>query len=622
MIKRMRKWLTAVTVLTVTAAAGAPAALLTDARAAEAAETKSAQDSVTCPKGWNSEDPGWYRAYMKQRAAGTEEALPDSSTARVSVLSAYSKTQWKTTSGKVSFYHDPEDTEGCEVIPVVDVSKYDGTVNYRKLKNSGVSGVIIRCGYRTSSGGSIYTDPYWIYNVKQATAAGLHVGVYFFSQAKTTAEAKAEAAYTLKLLQGETGRWYPGDYVKEKKSGRSGTNCYGIDLPVFMDVEYVGDGGRLARAHLSKAAQTRVAKAYCQAMKDAGYDAMVYASSNFFVNKLDGTALYQAGYPLWMARYYNYAYRSTSSVSASNLYRNRAAVDYWQCSETARVGGINTNVDLNFWYRPASWTSGNIGIRKAAPSGISVGTANGLNVQSVSRTGIRLSWNAAENAGGYRLYYSTSRNGSYRHTDVSGTAFTLNGLKSDREYYFKVRAYQTKEDGSRVYGKTSGILSASTSQTNSFHLVARSKTHLRSGAGTAYRVRKSVKKGTKLQFVRWTSDKHGAAWAKVKYGSSVYYVSRSMVKYPTPKIRDLRGVSAGASGVKLSWKKTSAAYYKVYRSTSSATGFRCVKNTRTASWKDTTGKAGVTYYYKVRGAKNYNGRRCLGAFSSAAAVRR
>jgi GH25 family lysozyme M1 (1,4-beta-N-acetylmuramidase) len=615
MTKRMKKWLTAATVLTVTAAAGVPSAALTDVHAAEAGAAQSGSETVTCPKGWNSDDPGWYRAYRKQHAEGTEQALTESGTGGVSIRSAYTKTRWKTASGTVSFYHDPEDTDGCEVIPVVDVSKYDGTADYKKLKKSGVSGVIIRCGYRTSSTGAIYTDPYWIYNVKKATAAGLHVGVYFFSQAKTTSEARAEAEYTLKLLRGESGRWYPGDYVKERTSGRSGTNCYGIDLPVFMDVEYVEGSGRLAGAKLSKTAQTRVAKAFCQTIKEGGYDAMVYASSNFFVNKLDGTALYEAGYPLWMARYYNYAYRSTSSVSASNLYRNRDAVDYWQCSETARVSGINTNVDLNFWYRPASWTSGNTGIGKAVPSGVSVGKTNGLKVKSASKTGISLSWNPTENASGYRLYYSTSRSGSYRHADISGTSYTLNGLKSDREYYFKVRAYR-EDNGKRVYGKTSGTAAASTSQTNSFHLVARGKANLRAGAGTEYRVRKSVKKGTRLQFVRWTSDRHGAAWAKVKYGSSVLYVSKSTVKYATPKIRNLRSTSAGASSVRLSWKKTSASYYKIYRSTSRTSGFRCVKNTKAVSFKDTGRKTGVTYYYKVRGAKNYSGRRCLGAFSS------
>ena len=95
----------------------------------------------------------------------------------------------------------------------IDVSKWNGTIDWNAVKNSGISYVIIRCGYRGSSQGSLIEDPMYKKNIKGATDAGLKVGVYFFTQAITKAEAVEEESMVLELVKN-----------------------YRISYPIFIDV--------------------------------------------------------------------------------------------------------------------------------------------------------------------------------------------------------------------------------------------------------------------------------------------------------------------------------------------------------------------------------------------------
>ena len=115
----------------------------------------------------------------------------------------------------------------------IDVSKHNGNINWTEVKNSGVSFVIIRCGYRGSSTGALIEDPKFKANVQGATAAGLKVGIYFFTQAVNQIEAVEEASMTVSLIKN-----------------------YKISYPVFLDVEASGgraDGLDLSLIHISQA---------------------------------------------------------------------------------------------------------------------------------------------------------------------------------------------------------------------------------------------------------------------------------------------------------------------------------------------------------------------------------
>lgn len=197
----------------------------------------------------------------------------------------------------------------------IDVSEFQGRIDWAKVASDGVEFAIVRLGGRRSQSGEFYEDDTVQYNLAQARANGILVGAYYFSQAITEEEAREEAAESLRIL---------GDFE--------------LDLPVFLDVEYVNNGGRLYEADLSAEEQTAICLAYCGAMAEAGLEAGVYAA--FLGYPIHAKPLTDAGYYVWHAHW-------SQSTSLTAWY------DYWQFSATGHVNGIVGDVDLDYWYRPA-----------------------------------------------------------------------------------------------------------------------------------------------------------------------------------------------------------------------------------------------------------------------------
>ncbi len=242
-------------------------------------------------------------------------------------------TGWQTLDGKV-YYFDKSgnkvtgeqviqgakynfDSDGVlnngSAIMGIDVSKYNGNIDWDAVKNSGVSYVIIRCGYRGYTQGSIIIDSKFEQNIKGATNAGLKVGVYFYSQAIDEVEAVEEASFVL-------------DVVKN----------YKITYPIFLDVEYSGAAGNTGRADgLSKAERTAVCKAFCETIRSGGYTAGVYANKTWLETMLDPNQL--SSHKIWLAQY-----------AATPTYTGR--YDMWQYKSTGKVSGISGNVDMNLSY--------------------------------------------------------------------------------------------------------------------------------------------------------------------------------------------------------------------------------------------------------------------------------
>ncbi len=190
----------------------------------------------------------------------------------------------------------------------IDVSKWNGTIDWQAVKNSGVNYVIIRCGYRGSSTGALVEDPKFRANIKGASDAGIKVGIYFFSQAVNRNEAVEEASMVLELIKG-----------------------YKISYPVFLDVE--SSGGRADG--IDKNTRTDVIKAFCETIQNSGYTAGVYANKSWLTNKIDAGQL--GRYKIWLAQY-----------ASTPTYTGR--YDMWQYKSTGRVTGISGNVDLNLSY--------------------------------------------------------------------------------------------------------------------------------------------------------------------------------------------------------------------------------------------------------------------------------
>ena len=240
----------------------------------------------------------------------------------------YKYTGWQTIDGKVYFFDaNGNKVTGAQVIQGaqysfdsngvmvssngilgIDVSKWNGSIDWNAVKNSGVSYVIIRCGYRGSSQGSLVEDPKYRTNIQGATAAGLKVGVYFFTQAVNEIEAVEEASMVLSLVSG-----------------------YKLSYPIFLDVE--SSGGRADG--ISKETRTAVCKAFCQTIKNSGYTAGVYANKTWFTNYIDAGQL--GAYRIWLAQY-----------ASKPTYTGR--YDIWQYSSKGKVGGISGNVDMNLSY--------------------------------------------------------------------------------------------------------------------------------------------------------------------------------------------------------------------------------------------------------------------------------
>lgn len=191
----------------------------------------------------------------------------------------------------------------------IDVSKWNGSIDWNAVANAGVSYVIIRCGYRGSSTGALIEDPKFRSNISGAKAAGLKVGAYFFTQAVNEVEAVEEASMAINLC-----------------------SAYGLNLPLFLDVE--SSGGRADG--IGSEMRTSVVKAFCKTVQNSGYTAGVYANKTWFTSYMNVGQL--TGYKIWLAQY-----AAAPTYTASRY-------DYWQYSSKGSIPGISGKVDLNIKY--------------------------------------------------------------------------------------------------------------------------------------------------------------------------------------------------------------------------------------------------------------------------------
>ena len=188
----------------------------------------------------------------------------------------------------------------------IDVSKFQGSIDWNAVKADGITFAIIRCGYRGYGSGALVEDSTYRQNIQGAINAGLRVGVYFYSQAINEAEAVEEASMVLSLVSG-----------------------YSLPLGVYDDTESVG-GGR-ANA-LSAAERTACAVAFCETIRSAGYSAGVYSYASWFYNALNFANI--SKYNIWIAQY-----RDTLSFSYKH--------NIWQYTGSGSVNGISKPVDMN-----------------------------------------------------------------------------------------------------------------------------------------------------------------------------------------------------------------------------------------------------------------------------------
>lgn len=214
----------------------------------------------------------------------------------------YTKLQKK--ADKMSYYDNGRSVSYLGV----DLSKYNGEVDFVALKEAGVEFVMLRLGSRGYGSGQIMLDENFEENMKKATDAGLEIGVYFFSQAITAEEAVEESNFIIQTLAN-----------------------YKITYPVAFDMEYVENDKARIEA-LSRDEKTAVAKAFLQNTKVAGYQPLIYGTKEWLIKQIDLTKLTE--YDIWLSQQKDmpdYPYK----------------FQMWQYSLEGEISGVNGDVGLN-----------------------------------------------------------------------------------------------------------------------------------------------------------------------------------------------------------------------------------------------------------------------------------
>lgn len=191
----------------------------------------------------------------------------------------------------------------------VDVSEWQGNIDWEKVRATGISFAIIRCGFRQTHGSEVKEDANFRDNIEGAIKAGLKVGVYFFGTAKNEQEAIEEAEFTINLIKD-----------------------YNLTYPVVYDSESFNTG-RLKGVSYSTITDNILT--FTETVASYGYETMVYSYHNALTYMLEMGKL--EGKLIWLAHF----------VDKTNYKGN---YNIWQYSDHGRVDGIKTNVDLNISY--------------------------------------------------------------------------------------------------------------------------------------------------------------------------------------------------------------------------------------------------------------------------------
>ncbi len=533
-------------------------------------------------------------------------------------------------------------------------------IDWAKVKASGVKFAIVRIGCRGyASSGTLLEDSVYKKNIEGAYKAGLDVGVYFYSQALTKAEARAEANYVLKRIEAYRNM---------------------ITLPVYYDYEFAGvSSGRLDKAWregtVNKKNLTTNSKAFCNVIKKAGFKAGIYASKAFFYENLNYTEL-EDKYDIWVAHY-----------STKTDYKGDYTI--WQFTAKGTINGINGYVDSNFMYKLNTFDDVTIpdqpytgqeiypdfkvscegkelrlgidyclyrgnntdygaatielkGINsyenlkaKTITFNIVPSAVGGVTLTKRESTAATLKWNAHPDADGY-LIRACGRDCWYNAGETTELTYKIKSLSGSTPYRFTVSAYKLV-DGKKYYGIPSDELTAVT------------KPLKVKGIKTASRTTKTIK-------LKWTKQLGAESYLVYKYdeasgkyellsetetnsitveklkvntaykfkikakvttekGKTVYGVfSNVYTDYTAPKAPKLKSaVSKSEKTITAKWKGVSGATgYQLMWSTSSTftSNKKSVKVTGATKTTVKTARSAGSYYvrvraYIIRGTKTY-----------------
>lgn len=380
-----------------------------------------------------------------------------------------------------STYTHNEAFNGKNIYLGIDVSYHQGTIDWAKVKADGVQFAILRVGYRGYSNGRLCADPKFEEYIAGAASVGLPVGLYYYTEAINTKEAIEEAQYCINAAKN-----------------------YKISLPIVYDYEHANKTGRKYKAKLSKAAATSLCKAFCETIEAAGYTPMVYANKTDLTSTINGAELAQS-YKIWLAQYNTkttytgaYEYWQYSSKGSIDGISGNVDCNFWYTSNSisnianmtsikkATVKAIANKKYTGKAITPAlSITYNGKKLKKNVDYKLSYSNNKNIGQATVTITGIdnfygtkkvtfkivpkkvssfkkksgtkqiTLTWAKNSTATGYQIYRKATYNGkTYKKVKTfaknTKITWTDSKLKSNREYYYCIRAY-TKVGGKNYY---------------------------------------------------------------------------------------------------------------------------------------------------------------------------
>jgi len=402
---------------------------------------------------------------------------------------------------------DPENTENTQIedgakvdfsaIQVkkgvqngIDVSKWQGKIDWQKVKNAGIDFAIIRIGYRAENG-QLYRDSNADYNIQQAQKAGILVGVYFFSTAINQVEATEEANWTVSVVKG-----------------------YQISYPVVYDCEgFKNSDSRMYS--LTADQRTQNALSFLETVTKAGYDGMFYGSkSDLTDNTAFNTAQIAQKYKIWVAQYKNPPYPQSQKPDYNGRY------DMWQYTNKGIVSGVEGNCDMVVSYFEK-------GLEQPKDSNAEIITAEppkteeellytDVNEDVTAKNEVNLRSGAGSNFDVVTLL----KNG----TVIKRTGIGKNGwsrLNLNGQTVYAITSYLTTDLNTKPEPKPD-IVDGNTFTAINDSVTAKQEVNLRLSPTTSGQIAGVLKNGTVLQRTA-TSNK---GWSRLIYeGQTVYAVS-------------------------------------------------------------------------------------------------
>ena len=442
----------------------------------------------------------------------------------------------------------------------IDVSKWNGSIDWNKVKASGVDYAIIRAGYGTST-----VDPYFHENIKGAIDAGVEVGVYWFSYATTSDKAKIEAQKCVETIA-----------PYEDK----------ISYPVFFDFEYASVDYAVSQGvTVTKSLATSMSNAFLDYVESQGYMGGLYTNNDFgsryfsdellsssylWIAQYSSTNTYPRPYMMWQytdkgtiegigtsssPKYFDMNYtvllpKPTKAIDLSNATVGTISEQEYTGKEIKPSVKVNHNgkeLVLDKDYKVSYSNNISEGSATVKITGIGDYTGSittsfkivnnspdkvtGLTLKSKTTNSLTLSWTKVSNSDGYEIYKYDNSTGSYKLLKtISGNAnnsYTDSNLKANTSYTYKVRAYK-KVDSKTLYGEYSSTLKGQTDVELSVIKTGTTKSgvNVRKGPSTSYEKIGYLNGGTKVEIVEIDSE---TGWYKIKYNNGYAYVSNIYV---------------------------------------------------------------------------------------------